>query len=332
MTTTMTTIIRNAVSLFAARMSCLAALTFACAAARAQGPAPEPSQAPPPIVVVGDCPGSGTLSTVLAPLLSKAASAAPTLPPRVTDLGERFEVAVAGQSGLYLDINRDCVERARIAAVFIALVLTTPTFRVAAPQAVLPAAAPQPSPPAPPPERWAAASIAARCDATSAGSSSSPVGLACGGELDGSVGKGGYGAFLSASALTSTVTTLASVPVHVQRFPLALGVVAARNLRAGWRVGANVGAALELLRIQGQGLDTTQPALRFDAGARIGVSLRLPTAWRGWAPAMTVHGEYFPRAYQIDVAPLGTIGSLGRYSVGVAAGVSYRGVSANSYQ
>ncbi len=147
-----------------------------------------------------------------------------------------------------------------------------------------------------------------------------------------SVGKGGYGAFLSASVLTSTVTTFASVPVRVQRFPLALGVVAARDLRAGWRIGADVGAALELLRIQGQGLDTWEPALRFDAGARLGVSLRLPTAWRGWAPAMTLHGEYFPRAYQIDVDPLGTIGSLGRYSVGVSAGVSYRGVSANSYQ
>jgi hypothetical protein len=146
------------------------------------------------------------------------------------------------------------------------------------------------------------------------------------------MGRGAYGAFLSASALTSTVTTLASVPVRVQRFPLALGVVATRTLRAGWRVGADVGAAIELLRIQGQGLDTSEPALRFDVGARIGVSLRLPTAWRGWAPAVTVHGEYFPRAYQIDVAPLGTIGSLGRYSVGVAAGVSYRGVSANSSQ
>lgn len=281
-------------------------------------------------MVIGECPGSGTLSTALAPLLDKTASAAPTLPPRVTDLGEHFEVVVAGQSGLYLDINRDCAERARIAAVFIALVLTTPTLQVAAPQSVLPVA-PQ-SPSVAPSNRWTAVSIAARCDATSPGSSPSPVGLACGGELDGSMGKGGYGAFLSASALTSTVTTLASVPVRVQRFPLALGVVAARNLRAGWRVGADAGAALELLRIQGQGLDTSEPALRFDAGARIGVSLRLPTAWRGWAPAVTVHGEYFPRAYQIDVAPLGTIGSLGRYSVGVAAGVSYRSVSANSSQ
>ena len=75
---------------------------------------------------------------MLAPLLREAAFSAPALPPRVTDLGDRFEVAVAGQGGLYTDINRDCVERARIAAVFIALVLTTPTIHLVAPQAVLP--------------------------------------------------------------------------------------------------------------------------------------------------------------------------------------------------
>lgn len=281
-------------------------------------------------MVIGECPGSGELSAILAPLVGNAASAALPLPPRVTDLGERFEVAVAGQSGLYVDISRDCAERARIAAVFIAVVLTTPTVQSSAPQAVL--SPPPQSRSAPHAGHWTAMSIAARCDGTSPGSSSSAVGLACGGELGGAVGRGGYGAFFSAGVLASTVTTFASVPVRVQRFPLALGVVAGRDLRAGWRIGADAGAALELLRIQGEGLDIGGPALRLDAGARLGVSLRLPTAWRGWAPAMTLHGEYFPRAYQIDVDPLGTIGSLGRYSVAVSAGVSYRGVSANSYQ
>src|SRR5437868_4839922 len=81
-------------------------------------------------------------------------------------------------------------------------------------------------------------------------------------------GRGRYGAFLSAGVLASTVTTFVSVPVRVQRFPLALGVVAARDLRAGWWIGADVGAVLALLRIRGEGLDTGGPALRFDPGAR----------------------------------------------------------------
>ncbi len=81
-------------------MSCLVALTFAAVPAP-RGARRNHLQGPPPIIVIGECPGSGTLSTILAPLLGKTASAAPTLPPRVTDLGEHFEVVVAGQSGLY---------------------------------------------------------------------------------------------------------------------------------------------------------------------------------------------------------------------------------------
>src|SRR5437868_4839919 len=95
MTMTMT---RIAARLIAARMSCLIMLTVACVDARAQGRAAEPSQEPAPIKVIGECPESGTLSTILAPLLGKGPSAAPALPARVTDLGERFEVAVGGQS------------------------------------------------------------------------------------------------------------------------------------------------------------------------------------------------------------------------------------------
>lgn len=330
MTKTMT-MTRSVPGLRAACMSCLVALTLASADALAQGGAPDRTLGPPPITVIGECPGSGALSTMLAPLLGEAAFSALALPPRVTDLGHRFEVSVAGQGGVYTDINRDCVERARIAAVFIALVLTTPTIHLVAPQAVLPSTS-QPQPLTPEPDHWTAVSLAARCDGNSAGSSSSTVGLACGGELSGAVGKRWQGAFLSAGALAPTVSRFASVPVRVQRFPLALGVVAVRELRGGWRVGADLGAALSLLRIEGEGLDTGGPALRFGAGARVGVSLRLPTAWRGWAPAMTLHGEYFPRAYQIDVDPLGTIGSLGHYSIGFSAGMSYRRVSANSYQ
>ena len=87
---------RIAASLVAARMSCLIALTFAGTSARAQERAPEPSKEPSPIMVIGECPGSGELSAILAPLLGNAPSAALPLPPRVTDLGERFEVAVAG--------------------------------------------------------------------------------------------------------------------------------------------------------------------------------------------------------------------------------------------
>jgi len=175
-------------------------------------------------------------------------------------------------------------------------------------------------------------SLAARCDGASPGTSPSGVGVACGGELGGSLGRGGLGGFASVGLLAPTISTFGAVPVqvNVQRFPFALGATAARELHAGWRIGADAGAALALLRIRGQGIDTVGPALRFAVGARIGASLQLPALWRGWAPTIALHAEYFPRAYELDVDPLGTIGSLGRLSVAASAGFTYRGVSAGS--
>jgi hypothetical protein len=317
----------------ARRASWLAAgLIFLCATARAERRAPEPSEGPPWIKVSGECPASGTLSLSLAPVLEKtragtaATAHGPPAPPRVTDLGDSFEVAAAGQIAVYADTGRDCAERARIAAVFIALALTTPTAELSA------APATPPSPPRVlaqndvPPARWAAVTLAARCDGASPGTSPSGIGVACGGELRGAIGRGGLGGFASAGLLAATASSFGTVPVRVdvQRFPFALGATAARELRGGWRVGADVGAAVALLRIRGEGIDTGGPALRFAAGAGIGTSLQLPVLWRGWAPVIALHAEYFPRAYQLDVDPLGTIGALGRLSVGATAGFCSR--------
>jgi hypothetical protein len=318
------------------RASCLAAaIVFLGAGARAERRAPEPLQGPPLIKVLGECPASDILSLSLAPVLGKtpATTAAPGAPaaPRVTDQGDHFEVTAAGQVAVYVDAGRDCDRRARIAAVFIALALTNPTPELRAAPATPPPAQ-VPARADAPPERWAAVTLAARCDGASPGTSPSGIGVACGGELGGSIGRGGLGGFASAGLLTATASAFGAVPVRVdvQRFPLALGATAARELRGGWRAGADVGAALALLRIRGEGIDTVGPALRFAAGARIGTSLQLPVLWRGWAPAIALHAEYFPRAYQLDVDPLGTIGTLGRFSVGATAGLCFRaGAGAN---
>lgn len=59
----------------------------------------------------------------------------------IEDRGDRFRIVVAGHEREYIDAARDCGERARVAAVFVALTLAPP----------VPVVEPPPPPPPPPP-------------------------------------------------------------------------------------------------------------------------------------------------------------------------------------
>ena len=81
----------------------------------------------PPIETSGSCPSAEEVSATIAPLVaSLPAQRLAEGAARVADLGDRFEVAAAGQKSQYVDAARDCAERARVAAVFIALALNPP--------------------------------------------------------------------------------------------------------------------------------------------------------------------------------------------------------------
>src|SRR5260221_11730334 len=110
--------------------------------------------------VAGDeraCPAPSQVAAVLAPLLrgTKVAGGAGSPGPDdalVSDDGSKFRVAVASREREFNDAERDCTERARQAAVFIALVLDPPLVAdrsMAEPQPEKPApivASPRPRP------------------------------------------------------------------------------------------------------------------------------------------------------------------------------------------
>ena len=87
-------------------------------------------------------------------------------------------------------------------------------------------------------------------------------------------------------------------------------------------VAGAVGAALVPLTLRGEGLDGGSQSTRLDAGVRLAVELRIRATPR-LAPFVDLHAEIFPRAYQLDVDPFGTVGSTGRLWVGVSAGLSF---------
>ena len=102
--------------------------------------------APPDSVrMVGEeaaCPSPAQVVTVLRRLLPRMKvtaepGSAGTEDATIVDEGSQYRVTIAGQERSFIDAARQCAERARHAAVFVALVLDPPTI-------------PEPSEPAPP--------------------------------------------------------------------------------------------------------------------------------------------------------------------------------------
>ncbi|HXX66175.1 MAG TPA: hypothetical protein VEK07_03285 [Polyangiaceae bacterium] len=84
-------------------------------------PAPEPWS---DVSVSGTCPDAKMVRTLLSTLVVPRRSAAANAPiGTVADLGAEFRVAVGSRSKSYADPARDCAQRARVAAAFIAIAL-----------------------------------------------------------------------------------------------------------------------------------------------------------------------------------------------------------------
>jgi hypothetical protein len=280
---------------------------------------------------VGACPTRDAVLEALQPVLVPA-GARGTAPPRVSDLGDRFEVTAAGQVAQYADAGRDCVERARVAAVFIALALNPPAALAGPAEPKPPTIVSPPPPPlrvepVVPPPRWFGLELGARLDGALAGVSGSSV--VFGVEVRGAIGRGAFGATVGAAALSSTVNNYESpntsqvIPVREQRFPLSAGVMARLRLPASLEGSADVGLAVVLLTLRGEELAIVQDATRLDVGARAGVGVRMRREEGGLAPFLRLHFEFFPRPYSLEVAPLGMIGTTRRFWLGATAGVAF---------
>ncbi len=270
------------------------------------------------------CPTREAVAAALSPALAHIRPNLDPLPSdfRLADLGDAFEVTVGRQVQRYADAARDCTERARVAAVFVALAMNPPLLEPPRPPPPLPPPAVQRPQLPPEPERnWLSVGVAARLDGAVGGGSDATSGATVGGELDVALGRGSFGLEASAGVVTSTQNPIASVQVTQQRFPCSVAATFRRRASAHLEMGAAVGAALTPFTLHGQGLDMTLPVTRFDAGARLALELRVagPTV----APFANLHVEYFPRTYEIAVAPLGNIGTTAPLQVGLSVGVAF---------
>jgi hypothetical protein len=136
------------------------------------------------------------------------------------------------------------------------------------------------------------------------------------------VGRRWLGVAATAAILAPTESTLSSVKIRQQRFPLGVALTARRALSPRFLAAGAVGAALVPLTLRGDTLTGGSTEARLDAGIRLAAEIRFRATPR-WTPFLDLHAEIFPRAYQIDVDPLGTIGSTGRFWAGASVGLSF---------
>lgn len=289
-----------------------------------------PALARPPdelaIAATGQCPSAERVQRQLIPLLAQTsvvvgpATSAEVV--SVADQGEKFRVKLRDVERVIENPARDCEERARIAAVLVALVVDPPlpTGDSAGPQR---AVQPEPTPPkAPstPPARLSWATLAGATAALAPASEGSRT-WGAGPLLRALLGQAGWDVSLSAAFVSPVKLDLESGGVRLTRFPLDLsGSLLFGSSEVRGVVGA--GLAGDLLHLTGTGVSQAQSSLRFDAGFRAHVGFRFRFGAKVWGLA-ELSGTFFPRPYEFEVPPSGVVGHTPAFWLATTFGVLF---------
>ncbi len=265
--------------------------------------------------------------TVLQSLLPSAGVAGAQTSASVADRGAAYVVAVGDRTKTYADADRNCDQRARIAAAFIALALEPEPVppepeRVAPPAPVAPSApedrVPQAAPP--PGVPWA------RLDGVGAFEVSSPLGLGSPGlGLEIAAGRGAWGAWAACTWIGAATMRLAVAgeSLRLERFPCAIGPTA-RLLTRVLETELKAGLALGAVRAAGEGFATLYSAERLEVGARLAIDAALhlsPDA--RLEPVAGLEVTYYPVPYHLVRAPGGIVASTPTLWAGLTAGLRW---------
>lgn len=280
-----------------------------------------------------ECPSRELVREQLLPLLDADSTVDQSVAReriRVRDLGEAYVIEVGSAARKADDPARDCLERARVAAVFIALNSHTPPARQPAP-APPPARSDRrqrPSRPAPiervpirkqgPRTGWhmwghAAAAPAERLATFGPGLGFSVRG--CSWLLAARAsGLAPVELKLDGASSPSAGVSLVRIPLTVAATPLAqVGAL---------EIGPGAGLAVDGLWFRGEGVERPESTLRLNVGGALAVEARWPVGPQ-WLVFWTTHAAAFPRAYRLVVEPTGALGHSPRFWVGLSLGVGW---------
>lgn len=271
--------------------------------------------------IEGACPDGETVAHELRPMLdrwelSENASLAQEVV-RVIDQGSRMEISALDDIRTVSDPTNDCHERARVAAVFIALRLE-------------PAQVPEVEPPpkqsesegpetdSPPPQEPLEVEISA--GGLVERSVDQQMAWTGGALLGFGLSKSGVLGYFSASVTSRSELEAEGVTLRFQRIPLDWGVGYSFS-RGSWTLAPVLSVATDYFRVRAHSLEdaTTQgrlevgPRLSFRATRKFGATRLFGAARIAW----------FPRDYVVDVEPLGAVMRTPRLWFGVSAGLVF---------
>ncbi|HKP63020.1 MAG TPA: hypothetical protein VJV78_40065 [Polyangiales bacterium] len=295
----------------------LVCLTFAYLSA--------PARADEPVLHVriapDACPTPSLLQERLAPLVdaeidaSEPASSEPGAV--VTDHGDHFTVEVGAQRREFSDPARDCQERARISAVFIALNLHPQTAEPAAPVANEQEAKAEP----------ARASIGMQLAAAAAYATDAEH-IAPGAAIGLWIELGAWRFAFDAGALLGVPIALESDPTldvgsaQLVRMPLSWSATYFLEL-GPFAFGPALGLALDVLYLQGSEPVEPHTGVRANLGGLASVDIRL-RASSHISVLLRTGLSLFPRAYALGVAPLGQVGETPTLWLGANLAIAWR--------
>jgi len=291
------------------------------------------AQATDPAALVGGdsrCPTPAAVWQKLVPLVPGdvlvdrlRVAGGPAPPIQVIDLGTSFLVTAGHRVREYPEPARDCGERARFAALFIAIATGADPASVGAaavpparPEAVTAVAAPPGDGPRQPRLRL---DVGASAAATLGGGGAT---IAPGLAVRSGFGAGRLVPVAALAVVGPADGNAGGVDIREWQGTADLDLRSAFRSIGAFRAYVELGAVLEVISDRPTNLAAAQSQLSYAVGPRAAVGVLMGTHAR-MSPFLLVHGAWFPRAPERFALPAGDLGRAAPWNIGATGGVSW---------
>lgn len=252
---------------------------------------------------------------------------------QIEDLGAMFRISVLGKVREYREEARECAYRAKVAALFAALIID-PRALVSAGLCERPPCSPPPEPtpparieakaeaPAPPPAPPSQPLVRLELSPTvMTGLGATELSTNWGGVLRVALGRGLVVPLLGAGTLWPANTSVGDLRLRQWRLPVDLGIRA--TLPGSWiDLYGELGLAFALLSERALDLATAKTQTGLELGGRVSLGARLARR-AGLAPFISLQVEFLPDPPRVFALPEGAAGRTPYVWMGACLGASW---------